>query len=31
MPKLEPKNEEQSQNEEEKSSGDYLAFFVGID
>ena len=31
MPKPEPKNEEQSQNEEEKSSGDDLAFFVGID
>ena len=31
IPKPEPKNEEQSQNEEEKSSGDDLAFFVGID
>ena len=31
MPKPETKNEEQSQNEEEKSSGDDLVFFVGID
>lgn len=31
MPKPEPKSEEQSQNEEEKSSGDDLVFFVGID
>jgi len=31
MPKPEQKKEEQIQNEEEKSSGDDLAFFVGID
>jgi len=31
MPKPEPKTEEQSQNEDEKSSGDNLAFFVGIE